>query len=99
MLHKLGKTAGKFNSLSPLPFEGLRREKELEDLIAQNLWDALFESSKLMPVFQERVWQPEADIYALNEQGDLFIFELKRDEVGGEAEEFGLRAGDSEARL
>lgn len=83
MLYKLGKTAGKFNSLNPLPFEGLPLEKELENLIAQNLWDVLFESSELMPIFQERVWQPEADIYALNEQGDLFIFELKRHEVGG----------------
>ena len=31
-----------------------------------------------MPVFQERQYQAEADIYALNEQGELVIFELKR---------------------
>jgi RecB family endonuclease NucS len=91
MLYKLGKTAGKFNSLKAVPFEGLPREKELEDLIAQNLCDVLFESDDLMPIFQERVWQPEADIYALNEQGDLFIFELKRDEVGDGAVHQALR--------
>ena len=78
MLYKLGKSAKKFDSIDPLPFSGLPLEKELEDLLAQNLWDVLFESSQLMPVFQERSWQPEADIYALNEHGDLVIFELKR---------------------
>jgi len=31
-----------------------------------------------MPIFQERQLQPEADIYALNREGDLVIFELKR---------------------
>lgn len=55
----------------------------MEDLLAQNLWDVLFEDSQLMPIFQERLWQPEADIYALNEQGDLVIFELKRANAGG----------------
>ncbi|MDP5132706.1 MAG: hypothetical protein NWQ54_17670 [Paraglaciecola sp.] len=31
-----------------------------------------------MPIFQERSYQAEADIYALNEQGELVIFQLKR---------------------
>jgi hypothetical protein len=75
MLYKLGKSARTFDSIDPLPFSGLPSEKGLEVLLAQNLWDVLFEASQLMPIFQERPWQPEADIYALNEYGDLVIFE------------------------
>jgi hypothetical protein len=91
MLYKLGKSAKKFDSIDPLPFSGLPLEKELEDLLAQNLWDVLFESSQLMPIFQERSWQPEADIYALNEHGDLVIFELKRAHADGGAVHQALR--------
>jgi len=78
MLYKLGKSGRKFDSIDPLPFSGLPKEKELEDLLAQNLWDVLFEGSQLMPIRQERAWQPEADIYALNERGEVVVFELKR---------------------
>ena len=91
MLYKLGKSAKKFDSIDPLPFSGVPLEKELEDLLAQNLWDVLFESSQLMPILQERSWQPEADIYALNEQGDLVIFELKRAHADGGAVHQALR--------
>jgi hypothetical protein len=91
MLYKLGKSARKFDSIDPMPFTGLPKEKELEDLLAQNLWDVLFERSQLMPVRQERAWQPEADIYALNEQGDLVIFELKRADASGGAVHQALR--------
>jgi len=31
-----------------------------------------------MTIFQERKWQEEPDIMAMNGQGDLYIFELKR---------------------
>ncbi len=91
MLYKLGKTHDKFNSITALPFAGLPLEKELEDLLAENLWDVLFEGNELMPIFQERSWQPEADIYALNKQGDLVIFELKRDHAGAGAVHQALR--------
>jgi hypothetical protein len=79
MLYKLGKSQDKFDSIEPVAFRGLPKEKELEDLLAANLWDVLFERNELMPIFQERAWQAEADIYALNKQGDLVIFELKRE--------------------
>jgi len=85
MLYKLSKSANAFDAIDPQPFFGLPLEKELEDLLAQNLWDVLFEGSPLMPIFQERSWQPEADIYALNAEGDVVIFELKRANVGGGA--------------
>jgi hypothetical protein len=78
MLYKLKKTGDKFVAMDPVPFVSVTLERELEDLLAQNLWDVLFETSELMTIFQERALQPEADIYALNEQGDLVIFELKK---------------------
>ena len=82
MLYKLTTTQGILDKIAPVPFKNLadlqQREKDLEELIAQNLFDVLFESDRLMPVFQERSYQPESDIYALNEEGDLYIFELKR---------------------
>ncbi len=73
-------------------------EKELEDLLAANLWEML-EGNELMPIFQERLWQPEADIYALNKQGDLVVFELKRDQAGGGAVHQALRYCEKASRL
>jgi RecB family endonuclease NucS len=99
MLYRIGKTGDKFDSIDPLPFSGLPLEKDLENLIAQNLWDVLFESSELMPIFQERSWQPEADIYALNKEGDVIIFELKRDQAGSDAVHQALRYCEKAARF
>lgn len=99
MLYKLDKEDDKFASLDPMPFHGLPLEKELEDLLAQNLFDVLFEESKLMPIFQERAWQEEADIYALNERGDLFVFELKRDGAGAGAVHQALRYCEKASQL
>ena len=79
MLYKLGKSQDKFDSIEPVAFKGLPREKELEDLLAKSLWDVLFEGNELMPISQERPWQDKADIYALNKYGDLIVFELKRE--------------------
>lgn len=99
MLYKLSKSAQIFDAIDPLPFSGLPLEKELEDLLAQNLWDVLFEGSQLMPIFQERSWQPEADIYALNEHGDLVIFELKRAHADGGAVHQALRYCEKAGRF
>lgn len=99
MLYRLGKSSHFFDSIDPLPFSSLPLEKELEDLLAQNLWDVLFEGSQLMPIRQERVWQPEADIYALNEAGDLVIFELKRASADGGAVHQALRYCEKAARF
>ncbi len=79
MLYELRYDAeGKPNELKPLPFGRFDLEKHLEDLLAAQLTSVLFEDNEMMPIFQERNRQPEADIYALNEEGDLVIFELKR---------------------
>lgn len=79
MLYKLGSSDGKFDKLEPVPFKDFssygKLEKELEELIAKELPENFY---KLMPIFQERQMQPEADIYALNNMGELIIFELKR---------------------
>jgi len=82
MLYKLSSKNSKFDTIQPQPFEDFgafgNLEKDLENLIAGNMLDTLFEESGFMPIFQERQWQEEADIYALNKQGELIIFELKR---------------------
>ncbi|MDC5855722.1 endonuclease NucS domain-containing protein [Vibrio europaeus] len=82
MLYKLEQENDEISGLEPVEFQDLssfgKLEKDLENLIANNILELLFEDSKLMPVFQERQFQAEADLYALNEQGELVIFELKR---------------------
>ena len=52
-------------------------EKHIEDLFASKLLEIIPED-KLMLIGQERQWQEEADLYALDKKGDLYIFELKR---------------------
>ncbi len=95
MLYKLGSTDGKFDTLEPVAFKNFssfgNREKDLEDLIAENMLDVLFEEASLMPIFQERQGQAEADIYALDEKGKLIIFELKRETAGEDAVHQALR--------
>ena len=82
MLYKLSDTGPGLGTLEPLPFLNVddlqKREKDLENLLADHLLEVLCEDEPLMPIFQERQLQAEADIYALNTAGDLVIFELKR---------------------
>jgi hypothetical protein len=81
MLYKLSSNDDSLGALEPLPFLEVadlqKREKDLENLIASHLLDVLFEDAALQPIFQERSLQAEADIYALNRNADLVIFELK----------------------
>jgi hypothetical protein len=95
MLYRLGSTEGKFDRLEPVAFKDFSSfghlEKDLEELIAASILDVLFEDASLMPIFQERQYQAEADIYALNEKGELIIFELKRGEAGESAVHQALR--------
>jgi hypothetical protein len=73
MLYKLEKTGTRFDTIAPMEFSGLPLEKDLEDLLAKHLWDVLFMGNPLMPIAQERPWQPDGDIYALNETGSLLF--------------------------
>ena len=95
MLYKLGSSDGKFDKLEPIAFKDFSSfgnlEKDLEELIAKSILDVLFEDVSLMPIFQERQYQAEADIYALNEKGELIIFELKRGTAGEDAVHQALR--------
>jgi len=95
MLYKLESTDGKFDRLESVAFKDFSSfgnlEKDLEELIALSILDILFEDAGLMPIFQERQYQAEADIYALNEKGDLIIFELKRGAAGEGAVHQALR--------
>lgn len=95
MLYKLHQSNGKFDKLESVGFKDVSNlsnlEKDLEELIAKNILNVLFEDSCLMPIFQERQYQAEADIYALNEKGELVIFELKRSSAGEGAVHQALR--------
>lgn len=95
MLYKLGSSNETFDRLEPVAFKDFSSfgnlEKDLEELIAKSILDVLFEDSSLMPIFQERQYQAEADIYALNEKGELIIFELKRGSAGEGAVHQALR--------
>jgi hypothetical protein len=89
MLFKVSGLNQKQAELTPVSFYDFshydKLEKDLEELIANNLLEKLFEDSRLMPFFQERQYQAEADIYALNENGDIVIFELKRSTASADA--------------
>ncbi len=102
MLFHLRSTDARLNRIEALPFKdfsGLgHQEKDLEHLIACNLLDVLFEDASLMPIFQERAFQAEADVYALNRQGDLTIFELKLRNAGQEAVHQALRYAQDAGR-
>lgn len=87
MLYKYEKQGNKF-SLTAMPFYDYAdiggKEKDLENLLAQNLGELYVENGQLMPIFQERQWQPEPDLLALDKTGNLIIFELKRSIVRGD---------------
>ncbi|OQB23525.1 MAG: hypothetical protein BWY11_01824 [Firmicutes bacterium ADurb.Bin182] len=53
------------------------KELDLQNLLSKNLFD-LISSTDLMTIFNERPMQEEPDILALDKEGDLYIFELKR---------------------
>lgn len=95
MLYKLHATGKTFDKLDPVAFSDFASfghlEKDLENLVAQNILEQLFEDASLMPIFQERQYQAEADIYALNKDGELTIFELKRGMAGEGAVHQALR--------
>ena len=52
-------------------------ENDLENLISSNIFD-LISSAELMTLFTQRARQEEPDILAIDKNGDLYFFELKR---------------------
>ena len=95
MLYKLKSNDGKFDKLDPVAFKDFssfgQSEKNLEELIANSILDVLYEDASLMPIFRERQYQAEADIYAMDQKGELTIFELKRSAAGEDAVHQALR--------
>jgi hypothetical protein len=95
MLFELQLSVDESDSLEPLPFLNLKQinrlEKDLENLLAGHLYQTLYQQAPLMPFFQERSLQKEADLYALDENGNLVIFELKRGGAGAGAVQQVLR--------
>lgn len=89
MLYKLNFQENDYDKIEPVPFFDFRQlskiEKDLENLLAQNLLDKLFEDNALMAIYQERSFESKGDIYALAENGDLVVFELKRSMAGDDA--------------
>lgn len=53
------------------------KELDLQNLLSKNIFD-LISSTDLMAIFTERRYQEEPDILAIDKNGDLYIFELKR---------------------
>lgn len=51
-------------------------EKDLEILVSKNI-QSVIRQTELLVIAQSRKWQEEADILALDENGILYIFELK----------------------
>lgn len=51
-------------------------EKDLENITAENVQN-IIRQTELLVISQSRNWQEEADILALDEKGNLYIFELK----------------------
>lgn len=85
MLYKLSKEDNTIELMPYADFETLaKKEKDLENLLAENLSDLYIEDGQLMRIFQERARQEEPDLCALDKDGNLVLFELKRGEVQGD---------------
>ena len=85
MLYRLSKEDNTIELMPYADFESLaKKEKDLENLLAENLGDLYIEDGQLMRIFQERARQEEPDLCALDKKGNLVLFELKRGEVQGD---------------
>lgn len=85
MLYKYNQNDKSLEAMQYFDFEKIgEKEKDLEELLAKNLSDLYVENGQLMTILQERQWQSEPDICALDSKGNLIIFELKRGEVQGD---------------
>ena len=85
MLYKFNVNEHKIEPMPYVDFEQInKKEKDLENLLAKNLGELFIENGQLMTIFQERAGQEEPDICALDKDGNLVIFELKRAKVLGD---------------
>lgn len=76
------------NVLHPLEYYSCAdisdKEKDLEELLVTYMSELYTAGGLLMPIFRDRHDQEEPDIMALDQYGNLVLFELKRGKVGGD---------------
>ena len=78
MLYRLNKNSDTCSKVERVTLENIGwMEKDLENLFANNIQDFV-SSDDLMVIFTERSRQEEPDVLAIDKNGDLYFFELKR---------------------
>ncbi|MDX6047615.1 MULTISPECIES: hypothetical protein [Bacillus] len=78
MLYKLDTKAKDYTKVNRVTLSSFGwKELDLQELLSNHIQD-LISASELMTIFNERPRQEEPDILALDRNGDLYIFELKR---------------------
>jgi len=77
MLFKLNPTKNEIDIVSRIRLKDFGwDEKKFQNLLFQNL-DRVIQEEELLLIMQSRQWQEEPDLMAVDENGDLWIFELK----------------------
>lgn len=78
MLYKLDVKSKNYTKVKRVTLESIGwKELDLQILLSNHIQD-IISSNELMTIFNERPRQEEPDILALDRNGDLYIFELKR---------------------
>ena len=77
MLFKLNPSRNEIDIVSRVRLRDFGwNERKLQNLLFQNL-DRVIQEEELLVIMQSRRWQEEPDLMAVDENGDLWIFELK----------------------
>lgn len=85
MLYKFNRDNKTLEKLDFYNFKDLDKlEKDLENLMVENIKKLFLDNTQIMTIFQEVNWRREPDICAIDKDGNLILFELKR-EVAGES--------------
>jgi hypothetical protein len=78
MLYKLNVSENEYSKVKRVDLNSIGwKELDLQELLSNHIQD-LISSNELLTIFNERPRQEEPDILALDKNGDLYIFELKR---------------------
>jgi len=77
MLFKLNPTENEIDIVRRVRLKDFGwNERKFQNLLFQNL-DRVIQEQELLVIMQSRQWQEEPDLMAIDENGDLWIFELK----------------------
>ena len=78
MLYRLNENSDTYSKLERVMLKDIGwTEKDLENLFVNNIQDFV-SSDDLMVIFTERSGQEEPDVIAIDKNGELYLFELKR---------------------